>query len=137
MNIKYIITSILFTALPGRVIAAPSDIERLQKLDPTIAGKVAAGSGSFDIFTVINSLIERLPFFLTAFAFAAFLFSGGMYVLAMGDATKMESAKKNMGWAAIGMVAMASVYIIIKIAAAVGNSTKFITDYQSIPGITQ
>lgn len=82
-----------------------------------ITGNVNSTNSQNAIFDVLGDIIERLPFYLTIIAFFALLYSGGMYIFAMGDATKMEAAKKNMTWAAIGMVVMALTSIIIRFAA--------------------
>ena len=77
--------------------------------------------------TAVSLLLDRAPFFLTALAFGAFLYSGGMYVFAMGDATKMETAKKNLTWTVYGMIAMSTVMIVIKVVAVFATKTAAVT----------
>ena len=88
------------------------------------------------IFDVLDDIIDRLPFYLTIIAFFALLYSGGMYIFAMGDATKMETAKKNITWAVIGVVAMAMISLIITIAHSVSTAPDYIDNIDKIRGIT-
>ncbi|MFH1854793.1 MAG: hypothetical protein ABH810_00025 [bacterium] len=137
---------LLLTMLPGSALAV-SDVDKyLRCMDPTIVGDVAKSSAACEgtggvesgtaIYTVIDSVLYRLPFFLTALAFAAFLFSGAMYVFAMGDTNKMEAAKKNLTWATIGMLAMSLVLVVIKIIGSLAywSQTKFINDITDVIG---
>ena len=137
---------LLLTMLPGSALAV-SDVDKyLRCMDPTIVGDVAKSSAactgenavdsSVAIYRVIDSILERLPFFLTALAFVAFLFSGAMYVFAMGDTNKMEAAKKNLTWATIGMLAMSLVLVVIKIIGylAAQSQTGFINNITDVKG---
>lgn len=78
----------------------------------TVEGEPAAAVGN-----VLSYLLNLAPYFLGGLAFLAILYSGAMYVLAFGDPTKMETAKKNLTWTIIGIVAVAGVYIMITLAA--------------------
>ena len=120
---KKLLLSLTLVALPVISLAANANTtdENLKGLDVGVARNIDSGNA---ISYAISSLLDRLPFFLTALAFAAFLYSGGMYVFAMGDATKMETAKKNMTWTVYGMIAMSTVMIVIKIVAALATQTQ-------------
>lgn len=154
MKIRNLLISLylLLLAIPLRVFAVDQTIQNAQNqlncLDWSLGRDVAgcdattgpitgtnATNGTTAIYSVLNDIIDRLPFYLTALAFFAFLFSSGMYIFAMGDATKMETAKKNMTWTAIGMIAMVLVSIIIRFAAYISTATGHITDINQVPGI--
>lgn len=137
---------LLLTMLPGSALAVNEVDKYLKCMDPTIVGDVAKSSAACEgtggvgsetaIYGLVNSVLERLPFFLTALAFAAFLYSGAMYVFAMGDTNKMEAAKKNLTWATIGMLAMSLVLVVIKIIGylAAQSQTGFIKNITDIKG---
>lgn len=88
------------------------------------------------LWNVVDDIIGRLPFYLTGLAFLAFLYSGGMYIFAFGDANRQETAKKNMLWTVIGMVILVSIGMIIRFAHFLGTSTQQLPNMQNIPGIT-
>jgi len=75
----------------------------------------------FDVQSLSTSLLNRMPVFIGGFAFLALLYSGGMYVMSIGDATKMENAKKNITWAIIGIIAVSLVGVAIKLVITVTN----------------
>jgi len=81
---------------------------------------VAQNSGS--VLTLAQSLIDRVPYILGALAVFGMMYSGFLYVMALGDATKMEMAKKNITWIFTGILAIAAVIIIMNIAVKVTGS---------------
>jgi|GEM_PF-5487983 len=87
----------------------------INQIDPTRAPDAAAG----DLTDLLNSLLNRIPYFLGGLGLLALLYSGFIYITAFGDAAKMETAKKNMTWVAIGIVAVSAIYIIIDIAVKI------------------
>jgi hypothetical protein len=105
------ITSIIF----GQVAYAATVDELLSQGDKTVA---ANGS----ILTLAHSLIDRIPYILGALAVFGMMYSGFLYVMALGDATKMEMAKKNITWILTGILAVAAVIIIMNIAIKVTGS---------------
>ena len=68
-----------------------------------------------DFYTVVNHLMDRIPYFLGGLAFLALLYSGAIYITSFGDPTRMESAKKNLTWTAIGIIAVVSIFAVMKI----------------------
>jgi len=76
----------------------------------------AGGDTASAVSGILNYILNLAPYFLGALAFLAILYSGAMYVLSFGDPTKMETAKKNLTWTIIGIVAVAGVYIMITLA---------------------
>lgn len=71
---------------------------------------------SFDsVESAASSLLSRIPYFLGGLALLAILYSGAMYVFAMGDPSKFETAKKNLMWTIIGILAVAAIYPAIAI----------------------
>jgi len=74
-----------------------------------------------DYNTLVGSLMNRIPYFLGGFAFIAILYSGAIYVLALGDTNKMEMAKKNITWVIVGILAAASVFAVIEIIIKITN----------------
>lgn len=93
----------LLIILAGKTLAA--DLQStLNQYDPTP-----------DPTALINSLLNRIPVFLGAFAIIALLIAGVTYALAFGDASKQAQAKKNITWTAIGIIAASSVMLLIKL----------------------
>lgn len=126
--LKYISITYLLAMLPSTAFAASTQ-DNLKSLDYTIG----TGLNSDVAFEAsVSSLINRLPLFLTILAFAAFLYSGGMYVFAMGDPTKMENAKKNLTWTIYGMIAISTVVIVITVVARLANLTTNVTDVRQL-----
>lgn len=134
-KIVFVFFGLLF--LPGLALAQNFDLQQAQNnlncwdvslgrdtnascTDPLNPG--AAQNSQNAIFNVLDNITERLPFYLTGLAFIALLYSGGMYIFALGDATKMEAAKKNMTWAAIGMLVLALIGVIIRFAWVASTS---------------
>ncbi len=69
-----------------------------------------------------NSLINRLPYFLGGLAFVAILYSGALYILALGDPAKTETAKKNFTWTIIGIITISSIYMVISLIVYLTNN---------------
>lgn len=107
---------LFFTKVSAADVCKGDPKECLNALDPTIAA-----GGSF--FQLIDEVMNRLPYFLGGLAFLALLYSGAIYIGALGDPTKMEAAKKNLTWTAIGILASASVFIVIKLILWITNPT--------------
>lgn len=78
-----------------------------------------------DYGPLLNSLMNRIPVFLGAFAFLALLYSGGIYIFALGDASRMEMAKKNITWTVVGILAVALIYIVIRIAIQITSNVQY------------
>jgi uncharacterized membrane protein YhaH (DUF805 family) len=87
----------------------------ISQIDPTKGSGAATG----DLTGLLNSILNRIPYFLGGLALLALLYSGFIYVTAFGDAAKMEAAKKNMTWTMIGIIAVAAIYAIIEIAVQI------------------
>lgn len=144
-KISNLIYLALLVMLPGSALATATIDDYLKCMDPTIVGDVSkagqpcTGTGGTDssiaIYSVIDSVLDRLPFFLTALAFAAFLYSGAMYVFAMGDTNKMEAAKKNLTWATIGMLAMSLVFAVIQLIGFLASQPDTIRSFTGIRGL--
>ena len=90
--------------------------QNLSSFDPTPDGSTMT--------TLASSLLNRAPYILGGLALAALIYSGFMYMTAYGDTAKMEQAKKNITGVIIGIIAIASVSIIIKIILTVISATK-------------
>lgn len=97
--LHFFLTIAAFVAMSGRALA--QDLSSLQTTP--------------DLNILMASLMNRIPYFLGGFAFIALLYSGAIYVLALGDTNKMEMAKKNITWVIIGVLAAASVFAVIEI----------------------
>lgn len=145
MKFRNFLITLAFTLIPTKIFAQTVPDPNLVNAQANLnnwdysLGR-ATTNGQTAIFTVLGDIIDRLPFYLTALAFFAFLYSSGMYIFAFGDTTKQEAAKKNMTWTAIGMIAMALVSIIIKFASAIGTATGHFTGTNGVPnvnGLTQ
>lgn len=99
----------------GQVAYAKTVDDLLKEGDKTVAK-----NGS--LLTLASSLVDRIPYILGALAVFAMMYSGFLYVMALGDPTKMESAKKNITWVFTGILAVAAIIIIMKIAINVTGS---------------
>lgn len=100
------ILALPITLLPA--IAKAGTFTSLDQLDPSIGG----GGG---IESLASSLLSRIPYFLGGLALLAILYSGAMYIFAMGDPSKFETAKKNLMWTIIGIIAVAAIYPAIAV----------------------
>jgi len=76
-----------------------------------------------DIPDLANSILNRIPYFLGGLALAAIIYSGALYILALGDATKIETAKKNFSWTIVGILATMSIYMVIALIVWLTKST--------------
>jgi len=150
MKIKNLLITIYvlaITSIPTRIFAQATLTEldkaqqRLCEFDYSLGGKSSGSSTCLPpetaLMNALDNIITRLPFYLTALAFFAFLYSAGMYIFALGDATKQETAKKNMMWTATGMIAMALIAIIIKFAGWFANFGTYLQSTTDIPGLTK
>jgi len=75
-----------------------------------------------DVFTLVDSILARIPYILGAMAFLAIIYSGFLYVMALGDPTKMESAKKNIYWVFTGILAIAVILIVMQVIVKITGS---------------
>jgi prepilin signal peptidase PulO-like enzyme (type II secretory pathway) len=129
-------------SLPGKIYAQITQ-QNFCQFDFSLGGKTAAGTTGncadprVGVTSALDNIIDRLPFYLTGLAFFAFLYSGGMYIFALGDANKQETAKKNMLWTATGMVIMALIGASIRFAGWLATRTTNIPNTTGIPGLTQ
>lgn len=102
---KYIAILIGLVSLPSNALAQ-SGVNPFDEYNPL----------PLDANSVLDSLLNRIPIFLGAFAVLALLIAGAQYIFAMGDSTKIEASKKTITWTIIGIVASTSVYILIQLA---------------------
>lgn len=93
---------------------ATTQFPSLQDLNPTPWN---ATTNSNAVNDLLNSILDRIPIFLGGLALLALIYSSLMYILALGDPAKMEAAKKNIGWAVVGILLASSVYLIIYLAS--------------------
>lgn len=75
---------------------------------------------AFYVFThnVVTLIIQPLIGFLMALALALFVWGAGQFILASGDAQKLESGKKNLLYGLIGLFIMTSVLGILRVVTA-------------------
>ena len=109
---KFLLSTLVCFAIPSITLAATTE-EMLREQDKTIVGRGG------DIYGLLNSLLDRLPYIMGALAFFALLYSGGLYVLSFGDPGKMESAKKNLAWTITGIIAITAIYAIISVLISI------------------
>ncbi|MCX6809190.1 MAG: hypothetical protein NTZ65_00310 [Candidatus Berkelbacteria bacterium] len=111
------ISSAILVCLPSIVLATyESPQGDISDLNPVVGGG--------DVYSLMTSIINRLPIWLGGFAFLALLYSGFIYLTSFGDATKMESAKKNLTWTVTGIIGVFSVFAIMKLIILITNSGK-------------
>jgi prepilin signal peptidase PulO-like enzyme (type II secretory pathway) len=133
-------------SVPGRTFAQAINANDFCRFDFSLGGQNGAGGSANPATCVdprtgltlaLDNLINRLPFYLTGLAFLAFLYSGGIYIFALGDANKQEAAKKNLLWTATGMVVMASIGAVIRFAGWLSTQGGAALTNTNIPGLTQ
>lgn len=94
--------------------AYASASSELSNIDPTI--KAFPGStGQSVVFSIMSYVLNLIPVLLGGLAFFAILYSAILYLGAMGDPSKIETAKKNITWIAMGVVMVALTLIIIRV----------------------
>jgi len=74
-----------------------------------------SGSVRSTLFAMMSHILNLIPVLLGGLAFFAIIYSAILYLTAMGDPGRMEVAKKNITWIAIGVIVVASTFIIIRI----------------------
>ena len=94
-------------------------LSQLSQLDPTAWSSQATSGNGF--WMLLSNMLDRAPYYLGGLALLALLYSGAMYVMAMGDASKMETAKKNITWVVIGIIAVASVAAVLAVIGWLAN----------------
>lgn len=110
----------IFGIFTGKALAAAGD--GLKNIDPTYgAFGTSSGSSRSVVFEMMSYFIDLLPVLLGALAFFAILYSAVLYLTAMGDPSRMESAKKNITWVAMGVVAIAVTLIVINIVVNIAG----------------
>ena len=70
-------------------------------------------SGITNLVQVVQTIINWLLIFGGALAVIAIVYSGILYITSGADATRAETAKKNLIWAIIGIVVILLAYMII------------------------
>lgn len=110
--------------------STPTTLDKLLKAgDKTVVGGQESG-----ILLLVQSLMDRIPYILGGLAVLALLYSGFLYIMALGDPTKMESAKKNITWVFTGILAVALIVIIMNIVIKItGLTTNFTGSGSSTP----
>lgn len=92
----------------------------LSGLDPTKgAFEVTNGGGAETVYSMLEYFLNLMPAILGSLALLGLVYSGILYLGSMGDPGKMETAKKNITWIVIGIVAIASVLVVIKLAVKI------------------
>jgi len=78
------------------------------------------------ILGILSSLLNYIPYMLGALGLIAILYSAFIYVTSFGDPARMESAKKNITWIMIGLLASATIYIVINLIIKIVKPTSFL-----------
>jgi len=94
-------------------------ISETLSIDPNDPSKSA-------IFGILSRLLNYIPYMLGALGLIAILYSAFIYVTSFGDPARMESAKKNITWIAIGLLASATIYIVINLIIKIVKPTSFL-----------
>ncbi len=81
------------------------------QLNPTPWGRT--GDVEDAVWTMLTNVLSRFPYFLGGLAFLGLLYAGGLYIFSTGDPQKMETAKKNIVWVMIGVLAVAGIYAVL------------------------
>jgi len=101
----------IYYFLAQRALAA----DPLSKYDPVDFSFTGANTKREFIFEMMSYFLNLMPYLLGGLAFFGLLYSSIIYLSAMGDSGKIETAKKNITWIVTGIVAIAATLIIIRI----------------------
>lgn len=118
-----LILSIMLVVTVQAAIGIPSDLMPknvpLQGLNKTIAEQVKAGGqeGAVTGANIVLQYIANLLLFFAAPLAVLFLARAGAdYAFAMGEDSKLESAKRELTWSLVGLVLVMFAYVIIRVA---------------------
>ncbi len=125
--IKKILTSLILSIMLAVTVQAaigiPGDLMPknvpLQGLNKTITEQVAAGGqdGAVTGANIVLQYIANLLLFFAAPLAVLFLARAGAdYAFAMGEDSKLESAKRELTWSLVGLVLVMFAYVIIRVA---------------------
>ncbi|OQA52109.1 MAG: hypothetical protein BWY43_00646 [candidate division WS2 bacterium ADurb.Bin280] len=104
----------IYYFLVQRAYAADADNSPLAGFDPVRLSFEGDNKREF-LFNMLSYFLNLMPYLLGGVAFFGLLYSSIIYLSAMGDAGKIETAKKNITWIVTGIVAIAATLIIIRI----------------------
>ncbi|MCX6734095.1 MAG: pilin [Candidatus Peregrinibacteria bacterium] len=117
-----LILSIILAATVQAAIGIPSELQPqnvpLKGLNETITQQVAAG-GQDGAVTAANTVLQYVANLLLFFAAPlAVLFiarAGADYAFALGEDSKIESAKRELTWSLIGLVLVMFSYVLVRV----------------------
>lgn len=124
--IKKALTSLIFSIMLAATVQAaigiPSELQPqnvpLKGLNETITQQVAAG-GQDGAVTAANTVLQYIANLLLFFAAPlAVLFiarAGADYAFALGEDSKIESAKRELTWSLIGLVLVMFSYVLVRV----------------------
>lgn len=69
------------------------------------------------VATVLLRILEWLLLIFGFFGILALVFSGVLYFMAVGDASRIESAKKAFGWSVAGIAVGVGSLVLVKTMA--------------------
>jgi hypothetical protein len=106
----------------GWLVGGRAYAQSLQELDPTFVRDMdVVGGGAWRYLA--SNLLGRAPYYLGGLALLALIYSGAMYIMSYGDPTRMETAKKNITWTVIGILAIVGMFAIIGVIGWLANPT--------------
>lgn len=125
---KIIFTSLLFLFLFSFfIIPAVLAVECKTGFEPQ-AGvcfpiKSVIGLSDASVNDIIKNLMNWILGIFGLLAIIAFVVSGIQYLTSAGEEKSVETAKRNMKWAAVGVIVALSGYVIIKAVDAALKAT--------------
>lgn len=122
MNILHLFITQHALAQASQPAATSAVDAALGYLDPT-NGAFEGKGGTNVVFSMMEYFLDLMPTMLGALAFLGIIYSAVLYLGAMGDPSKLETAKKNITWIATGIIAIALVLIAIKVVVNIIGKT--------------
>lgn len=122
MKIKNKIKSAVATAV---AFALTAPVAVLAQFDSSAGGGTGLPSGS--ITSIVKSIMNWILGLVGVLGVIGFAIAGILYLTAAGDETRIETAKKAMTWAIVGVIVALLGLVIVRAAAAMleGNTTTF------------
>jgi len=124
-NFKYgifVVIFLLFVLLTDSVSAVHSAITNAQnEIDSVIVSQGKGDSqdkgdlvAEADPHVIVNKILLSIMGIIGSVALLMFLYNGIMWMLALGNAKKVESAQKGMIYAALGLLVIFSSYAVVE-----------------------
>lgn len=98
----------------------------LSELNNTITWGESAGTSPITFFQLLANVQKFLEAIVASVALVALVWAGLTYIVSLGDEARSARAKRTAGYAILGLIVAASIWIIREIVVAIlSGSTSF------------